>query len=62
MLLGQLPPRPQKIEPRRMQLPSGFSDEWKKIGSKRSKFQDLRRPRPTEKSPNKIRYIFVEEI
>ena len=30
-----------------MQLPADFSDEWKKIGSKRS---------------NKIQYIFVKEI
>ena len=32
------------IEPRRMKLPLDFSGEWKKIGSKRSKFEDLGLP------------------
>ena len=49
MLLGRLPPRPQEIVPRRMKLPANFSDECKKIGSKRSKFEDLGLPIPKPK-------------
>ena len=44
MISGRLPPRPQELLPRRMELPADFSDEWKKIGSKRSKFEDLGLP------------------
>ena len=46
MILGCLPPRPQEIVPRRMELPADFPDEYKKIGSKRSKFLDLGLPIP----------------
>ena len=49
MLLGRLPPRPQEIVPRRMELPANFSDECKKIGSKRTKFEDLGLPIPKPK-------------
>ena len=46
---GQLPPRPQTIEPRRTNLPPDIADEWKKIGSKRRKFADLGLPLPKER-------------
>ena len=49
MLLGRLPQRPQEIVPRRMELPANFSDECKKIGSKRTKFEDLGLPIPKPK-------------
>ena len=38
---GQLPSRPQKIQPRRVKYPEDFHNDWKKIGSKRTKFDDL---------------------
>ena len=50
MILGGLPLRPQEIVPRRMELPTDFPDEYKKIGSKRSKFLDLGLPIPKPKS------------
>ena len=56
MISGRLPTRPQELLPRRMELPADFSDEWKKIGSKRSKFEDLGLPIP---KPKKV--IFVKE-
>ena len=39
---GQLPPRPHEIQPRRVKYPKDFQNDWKKIGSKRTKFEDLR--------------------
>ena len=48
-IVGQLPPRPQEIVPQRMELPADFPDEYKKIGSKRSKFLDLGLPIPKPK-------------
>ena len=59
MILGQLQPRPQEIVPRRMELPPDFSDEWKKIGSKRSKFEYL--GLPIAKRYNYKKMIFVKE-
>ena len=41
---GQLPSRPQEIQPRRVKYPKDFSNDWKKIGSKRTKFDDLGLP------------------
>ena len=38
---GQMPPPPPIIQPRRMELPPNFVDDWKNIGSKRNEFQDL---------------------
>ena len=43
---GQLPPRPQEIQPRRTKYPKDFHNDWKKIGSKRTKFDDLGLPPP----------------
>ena len=43
---GQLPSRPQEIQPRRAIYPKDFHDDWKKIGSKRIKFDDLGLPPP----------------
>ena len=38
MFPGQMPPRAEKIEPRRMKnIPKIEDEEWKKIGSKRSR-------------------------
>ena len=37
---GQLPPRHQEIQPRREKYPKDFHNDWKKIGSKRTKFDD----------------------
>ena len=34
---GQLPPRPQEILPRRAKYPKDFKNDWKKIGSKKTK-------------------------
>ena len=43
---GQQPPAPPRIAPRRLQLPPTFAqdEEWRRIGSRRNKFLDLRRP------------------
>ena len=41
---GQLPPRKVEIQPRRLTFPVGFYDDWKKIGSKRKKFDGLGLP------------------
>ena len=43
---GQLPPRPHEIRPRRPKYPKDFQNDWKKIGSKRTKFEDLSLPIP----------------
>ena len=43
---GKLPSRPQEIQPRRIKYPKDFPNDWKKIGSKRTKFEDLGLPRP----------------
>ena len=43
---GQLPPRPLKIQPRRSKLPLECYNDWKKIGSKRTKFDTLGLPLP----------------
>ena len=40
----QLPPRPLKLEPRRSKLPLECYNDWKKIGSKRTKFDTLGLP------------------
>ena len=46
------------IEPRRMNLPPDFADDWKKIGSKRYKFDDLGLPLPVDKFPRqKITHV-----
>ena len=57
---GKLSPRPPMIEPRRMNLPPDFADDWKKIGSKRSKFDDLGLPLPVDKFP-RHKTIYVKE-
>ena len=49
---GQLPPRPQEILPRRAKYPKDFHNDWKKIGSKRTKFDDLGLPLPLPKNKN----------
>ena len=43
----QQPPAPPSIQPRRLELPPTFSEdqEWRKIGSRRTKFLDLGMPR-----------------
>ena len=43
---GQLPSRPQKMQPRRVKYPEDFNNDWKKIGSKRTKYDDLGLPPP----------------
>ena len=43
---GQLPSRPQEVQPRRTKYPKNFHNDWKKIGSKRTKFNDLGLPLP----------------
>ena len=43
---GQPPPSPLIPVPRRIDLPPSFPSEWKQIGSKRTKFEYLGRPRP----------------
>ena len=48
---GQLPPRPQEIYPRREKYPEDFHNDWKKIGSKRTKFDDLGLPVPKIQLP-----------
>ena len=48
------------LEPRRMNLPPDFADDWKKIGSKRSKFEDLGLPLPVDKFP-RHKIIHVKE-
>ena len=48
------------IEPRRLILPPDFADDWKKIGSKRSKFDDLGLPLPVDKFP-RHKFIYVKE-
>ena len=60
--LGQLQPRLQEIVPRRMELPPDFSDEWKKIGSKRSKFENLGIPIPKIYNHKKVPVILVSEV
>ena len=60
MLSGKLQLRPKDIVPRRMELPPDFSDEWKKIGSKRSKFEYL--GLPVSKTYNYKKVIFVKEV
>ena len=45
---GQLPPRPHEIRPRRPKYPKDFQNDWKKIGSKRTKFENLGLPLPKE--------------
>ena len=57
---GKLSPRPPMIEPRRLNLPPDFADDWKKIGSKRSKFEDLGLPLPVDKFP-RHKIILVKE-
>ena len=44
---GQPPPRPQRIQPRRLQLPSTFAQdkEWTRIGARRYQFLDLGQPK-----------------
>ena len=59
MLLGKLQLRSKDFVPRRMELPPDFSDEWKKIGSKRSKFENL--GLPISKRYNYKKVIFVKE-
>ena len=51
------------IEPRRLNLPPDFADGWKKIGSKRSKFDDLGLPLPLpeDKFP-RHKFIYVKEF
>ena len=43
---GQIKPRYQKPEPRRVLYPEDLHNDWKKIGSKRTKFDDLGLPLP----------------
>ena len=59
---GKLSPRPPMIEPRRLNLPPDFADDWKKIGSKRFKFDDLGLPLPlpVDKFP-RHKFIYVKE-
>ena len=57
---GKLSPRPPMIEPRRMNLPPDFADDWKKIGSKRSKFDDLGLPLPVDRFP-RHKTIYIKE-
>ena len=57
---GKLSPRPPMIEPRRMNLPPDFADDWKKIGSKRYKFDDLGLPLPVDKFP-RHKTIYIKE-
>ena len=51
------------IEPRRLNLPPDFADDWKKIGSKRFKFDDLGLPLPlpVDKFPSH-KFIYVKEF
>ena len=56
---GQPSPRKLDLKPKRMKLSVDFDDEWKKIGSKRQKFEDLGLPLP--KATNKHKIIFVKE-
>ena len=56
---GTLLPRQPLIEPRRMILPPDFADGWKKIGSKRSQFQDLGQPVLVQNFP--VNTILVKE-
>ena len=49
------------IEPRRMELPSDFANDWKKIGSKRSKFDTLGLPVSTVDKFPRHKLIFVKE-
>ena len=46
---GQPQPRPPILEPKRSRLPLSFASEWKNIGSKRSKFDDLGLPVPPKR-------------
>ena len=46
---GQPRPRAPILEPRRSRLPPSFASEWKNIGSKRSKFEDLGLPVPPKR-------------
>ena len=57
---GKLSPRSPMIEPRRMNLPPDFADDWKKIGSKRSKFDDLGLPLPVDRFP-RHKTIYIKE-
>ena len=56
---GKLSPRPPQVEPRRMILPPDFANEWKKIGFKRNKFEDLGLPIPVAK-PRRHKTIFIK--
>ena len=47
-------------EPRRMNLPPDVADDWKKIGSKRYKFDDLGLPLPVDKFP-RHKTIYIKE-
>ena len=58
---GKLSPRPPMIEPRRMELPPDFADKWKKIGSKRSKFDTLGLPVPPVDKFPRHKPILVRE-
>ena len=46
---GQLPPLPPIIQPRRLELPPTFAEDWKRIGSKRTEFLYLGMPRKPHK-------------
>ena len=56
---GQPPSRPKEIQPRREKYPKDFHNDWKKIGSKRKKFDDLGLPIPKRHIP-KIQLTQVE--
>ena len=60
---GKLSPRPQLIEPRRMELTPDSTNEWKNIGSRRTKFEDLGLPVPpaVKMFPRHTTAIFVKE-
>lgn len=45
-----------------MELPPDFTDEWKKIGSKRSKFENLGIPIPKIYNHKKVPVILVSEV
>ena len=57
---GQLPSRPKKIQPRRVKYPEDIHNDWKKIGSKRTKFDDLGLP-PPKKYQNTLTPVKSEE-
>ena len=56
---GQPSPRTGSFQPKRIEFHPEFDDEWKKIGSKRQKFEDLGLPLP--EAANKHKMLFVKE-